>query len=518
MTRGIDRRGFIAGTAGATAIAALAGCTGGSPAASRPARRLRYGGDLRIGLTGGSSADTLDPNQNVAYPDTARAVSGYDSLVELDRNGQLRYSLAREITARDTKGTQWVIRLRPGITFHDGQPLTAQDVIYSMRRVITSKFTAGLVLGPVDPKGLKALDPLTVLVPMTRPYATFPEQLASILTGQIVPQGFTAQSKPNGTGPFKYVSFTPGQQSVFARNPGYWRHGLPYADSLTIIDFRDTASLSAALQTGQIHAAGTLDAPSFVTLKGRAGITAVSSAAGTIVPFTMRVDQAPFTDVRVRQAMRLLVDRPQLVDSALDGYGTTAHDVFSPYDPAYDKALHRQQDIPQAKFLLKRAGQENLKLQLTTAGIDTGAVAMATVLAEQAAAAGVTIALNLVSPGVLFGPNYLQWTMAQDFYSYAPYIGQATLSMLPGSPWNETHQDDAEYNSLYAQANAEPDPARREPMIREMQMIDFDRGGYIIPAFVDTLDAYGPGIGGYGPSRGGRPLNGLDFTTIGFLS
>jgi peptide/nickel transport system substrate-binding protein len=146
---------------------------------------------------------------------------------------------------------------------------------------------------------------------MTRPFATLPEQLAGILTAQIVPAGFTAKSKPNGTGPFRYQSSTPGQRSVFTRNPRYRQHPLPYAGTLTIIDFPDTTSLTDALRTGQVHAAGTLNPQQVPELAVVGGVKVVVSQAGTIVPFTMRLYQAPFSDVRVRQAMRLLADRPR---------------------------------------------------------------------------------------------------------------------------------------------------------------------------------------------------------------
>jgi peptide/nickel transport system substrate-binding protein len=345
-----------------------------------------------------------------------------------------------------------------------------------------------------------------------------PEQLAGILTAQIVPDGFTATSRPNGTGPFRYTSFTPGQRSVFARNPDYWQHGLPYADTLTLIDFADTVSLQDALMTGQVHAAGTLDGPQMVTLANTGGIAPVASPAGTIIPFTMRVDQPPFTDVRVRQAMRLLVDRPQLIDSALDGYGWRASDVFSPYDPDFDHALRRETDIGQAKFLLRQAGHENLAVTLVTAPIATGTIAMATVLAEQAKAAGVTIRLQQVPPGTFFGPDYLRWTFSQDFYSFAPYLAQVTLSMLPSSPWDETHFADPAYIRLYAQANATSDDGLRAQIVRDMQQIDFDQGGYIIPAYIDTLDAYSTKITGYAPSRLGQPLDDYAFARFAFTA
>src|SRR5690349_23045254 len=103
--------------------------------------------------------------------------------------------------------------------------------------------------------------------------------------------------------------------------------------------------------------------------------------------------------------MRLLVGRPQLIDSSLDGAGVVGADVSSPYDPNYDTSLHREQDIAQAKSLLKKAGHENLKVQLVTSAVATGTVAMATVLAQQAQAAGVTISLTPANRTTFFGPN-----------------------------------------------------------------------------------------------------------------
>jgi peptide/nickel transport system substrate-binding protein len=194
--------------------------------------------------------------------------------------------------------------------------------------------------------------------------------------------------------------------------------------------------------------------------------------------------------------MRFLVDRPQLIDSALDSYGTLTADVFSPYDPDFDHALHREQDIPQAKFLLQQAGQEALKVTLVTSPVLSGVVAMATVLAEQAEAAGVTITLRNVPPGTFFGPDYLNWTFSQDYFSYFPYLTQVAQSMPPGSPYNETHNDNPRYTSLYQQAQATADAGLRREILYEMQQIGFTEGGYIIPAFTDTLDACSDSITG----------------------
>jgi peptide/nickel transport system substrate-binding protein len=516
----LGRRQFLQGIA-ATGVAVgtggLVAACGASQKSTAPAVKSgapRPGGDLKVGLSGGSGTDTLDPHKGLTYLDTARAQSLYQPLLQLNTQAQTEYVLAESITPNKST-SEWIIRLRPGITFHDGKDLTADDVIFTFQRIIGNKFSGANSLGPIDLKGLKALDKHTVLVPMTSPYGSFVDQLAYWYYLYIVPVGFNP-AKPNGTGPFVHQSFTPGQRSVFVKNHHYWKTGLPYADTLTIIDFSDNVTLQNALTTGVIQGAGALEGSQITALAQTSGVKTVASHTGAITPFTMRIDQTPFSDVSVRQALRLLVDRQQLINSALNGYAVVGNDVFSPYDPDYDHSLLREADIPQAKFLLKKAGQQNLTVQLVTSAVATGTVAMATVLAQQAKSAGVTISLKTVDPSVFFGPNYLKWTFSQDFYNYSPYLGQVAQSMLPTSPFNETHESNAHYISLYKQANATLSPVTRKAIEQEMQMFDFTEGGYILPAYIDALDAYSTKITGYSAAKVGQPLSDFDFEHFSF--
>src|SRR4249920_1054855 len=141
----LGRRQFLRGLAGAGALAGagglLAACSSGSPApaaSSSPAATAakKPGGALKVGLTGGSGSDTLDPHKGLTYLDTARAQSLYQPLLQLNTRAQTQLVLAEEISPHGST-SQWVIRLRPGITFHDGKPLTADDVIFTLNRIIT---------------------------------------------------------------------------------------------------------------------------------------------------------------------------------------------------------------------------------------------------------------------------------------------------------------------------------------------------------------------------------------------
>src|SRR5205823_120859 len=176
----LGRRQFLRGLAAVGAFAGAgglaAGCggsstpkTGSSSSAVGPKRR---GGNLKVGLTGGSGSDTLDPHKGLTYLDTARAQSLYQPLLQLNTSAQTEFVLAEDISPHGST-SNWVITLRKGITFHDGKPLTADDVIFTIRRIVSGKLTGSTPLGPVDLKGLKALDQHTVQVPMTSPYGSF---------------------------------------------------------------------------------------------------------------------------------------------------------------------------------------------------------------------------------------------------------------------------------------------------------------------------------------------------------
>jgi peptide/nickel transport system substrate-binding protein len=510
----VSASGLLVACSGSSGGSKTATSVGSSPAAQRK------GGNLKVGFAGGSTSDTLDPHAGLTYLDTGRFEALYQPLVKLDKDAKNQLVLAESITPNNDY-TEWTIKLRQGVTFHSGKPLTAKDVVYTIQRITDPKnfFSGAPFFGPVQIKGVKATDKYTVVIPMSKPFASLEDQLAGgWYYLYVVPQGFNGK-KPDGTGPFVYQSFTPGQRSVFTKNPNYWKSGLPFVDTLTIIDFNDNSAVQDALVTGAIQAAGQLDPPQFPALANVSGVKTVASQTGQFKPFTMRVDKPPFNNPLVRQAMRLAVDRQQLIASALDGYGVVASDVFGLYDPDFNSSLHRAQDIPQAKSLLKQAGMPDLQLTLTTSAIATATIAMATVLVEQASAAGVTIKLQTVSPGTFFGNDYLAWDFSQDYYSYASYLSQVAQSFLSDSPFNETHSNKSgstHYQSLYDQAN-KAKPALRKEIEQEMQKLDFDSGAYIIPTFMDTLDAYSTKITGYTTAKVGESLSNWDFEHFSFV-
>lgn len=529
--KGLSRRRFLggAGTASATVLAGtlLEACGGssssgnaakGSGPTSVPTGSRRQGGTLAIGFTGGGSGDTLDPDVPSDNITVARTQNLYNSLVSLDPAGRVQYDLAESITP-NSKATEWTIRIRPDVTFHNGKALTADDVLFTLNRILDPKapMAAASSFGPIDVKGMKKVDTLTIKLPYNKPYSTLVEQLATFwYAAGILPNGWDAKKdKPNGTGPFKYVSFTPGQQSVFVRNPNYWRHPA-YLDKVVITDFADDSALINAFTTGQIQAAPSVPATDLSQVGNSSSYAVIKSRSGAFQPICMNCAVAPFNDVRVRQAFRLMVDRPQFIASGMAGAGFVGNDVFSPYDPLYDHSLQRHQDLAQAKSLLKAAGHENLTVGMVAAPVNQGTIQMAQVFAQQAQAAGIKVNLQQITTDKFFGPNFLHWNLFIDYWLYNPYFAQVAQTTLPTSPYNETHFTNSKYVSLYDQANATTDMNLQREIAYEMQKIDFNDGGNIIPAFMVVNDVFDSKLVGFQQSSIGESLGNFRLDLVSY--
>jgi len=518
-TAQLGRRAVLKGMAATGALAVpglgLAACSSSTPGPSsgKSGPAIKKGGTLRVALSGGSSSDTLDCQSAITTVDFARIFQLNEPLIGFGPNALLVPILAEELTPSND-ATSWVVRVRSGVTFHNGKSLTADDVMYSLRRVVNPKapLPGAAPLAAVDAAGMKKLDSRTVRIPCHTPYAILDQTLANYYYN-IVPVGYDPKA-PVGTGPFKFVSFTPGQQSVFDRYASYWRHGQPYLDKVIITDFADETSQLNALTSSQADMVNQLSSGGGRTLQA-SGANVVISKGGGWVPFTMRVDVAPFNDVRVRQAMRLLVNRPQMLDAVFGGNGTVANDVFSRYDPSYDTSLaQRHYDPVQAKSLLKAAGHENLRVELVSAPIAQGASGSAQAFVQQAKAGGVTISLRQVTVTEFYGPQYLKWPFAQDFSFYQYYLPSVAQFFVPGGPYNECHYNNPRYTSLFKQALKIVDANKRFPIIHEMQQIDYSNGGYIIPFFPPVIDGVAANVHGVQATRTGAPLNNYDWRTI----
>jgi peptide/nickel transport system substrate-binding protein len=280
----------------------------------------------------------------------------------------------------------------------------------------------------------------------------------------------------------------------------------------------DTARYNALL-SGQIDVLDTIPYNLIPTLKANPSFHVSNLPCGQFNPNFMRVDLPPFSDVRVRQAIRLAIDRKAIVASAYGGAATHGNDLFGIYDPVLDTSLVRNQDIEQAKSLLKQAGQSNLTVTLTYANIIPGAVAQCQVLAQSVKAAGINIKLREVDPGTLFGTNYTNWPFTIDGWPGENYLVLIASLEGPNAHVDETHFSNARFNSLYTQALGTLDPATRTEIAHELQMIEFNEGGTIIPCFPNYTAAYSTKVGGFYPANlTGNAVAAGYYNLLGFVA
>ena len=192
-----------------------------------------------------------------------------------------------------------------------------------------------------------------------------------------------------------------------------------------VIDFPDDTARVNALLGGQIDAMTDVPPAQVAVVNGHSGTKVLESPSAAWTPICMRVDAAPFTDVRVRQAMRLIANRPQMVAQALSGHGKIGNDLYAPFDEAFAKSLpQRVQDIEKAKSLLKAAGQEGLTVDLQSTNGALGMNEGAQVFAQQAKAAGVTVNVKILDSGAFYGDQYLKWPFSTDFWGSRNYLSQ----------------------------------------------------------------------------------------------
>ena len=501
--------------AGIVGVSSLSACAAvpGKPAADAPKVR---GGVLSLGATGGGLKDSLDPHFPVTSPDIARVLQLYEPLLRWNSDYKIESSVAESIEP-SADGKQWTIRLRPEVVFHHGKTLTAEDVMHTLRVVTDPKKTApgGVGLAAVlDLKNSKIVDKRTIKLQLKMPYAVLDQLLAEYTVG-VIPTDFNID-KPVGTGPFRYKTFVPGQVSRFVRFDDYWDTPA-WVDELFIYDFPDDSAKVNALLAGQVQVIDNL--PTYlVGSVGNQGASALISDTGTWIPFTMRVDVAPYSDVRVRQALRLIVDRQQMIDQALGGYGTLGNDLYAPFDPAYAKDLpQRERDVDQAKSLLKSAGKSDLAVELiTSTAVGAGGVEAANLFAAQARGAGLRVKLTKADPTTFYGAQYLKWPFAQDFWATRNYIPQVASSSLPTSGYNETHFNNPKFNDLIARASRTIEEAPRTELLRAAQKIEYDSGGYIVWGFKRQVDGYSNLIQGLKPNRY-LPCDSYGFKNVSFV-
>ncbi|MFO1059274.1 MAG: ABC transporter substrate-binding protein [Dongiaceae bacterium] len=482
----VDRRGFLVGAAALGVAATL-------PRLGRAATPSK-GGHFRIGVADYATQDDLDPANIDTRFQTYLQFQLRNGLVEIGPGGVLVPELAESWEgSKDAK--TWIFKLRKGVTFHNGKPLTPADVIYSFRhhQGESSKSTAKPMLASLT--DIKADGDSTVVFTLSAGNVGFPA-LAANYSFMIVPDGATKFEDGMGTGGYILEEWKPGLRSLVKRNPNYWKAGRAHFDSVEMTAIKDGSARVNALVTGQIDAFNFVDPKIVSLLEKNAKVKVIRTASKAHYVFPMLVDMDPFKDVDVRNAMKYAVDRQDMVKRVLHGFGTVGNDQplgvgYEFYDPSIEQRVY---DPEKAKFLLKKAGKSDLAVQLFVSETPfAGATDAAVVFKEHAAKAGINIE-------VVKTPEDGYW---DDVWTKKPLCASrwsgrtnedAMLSLAYTDEglkigWNETRFNNERVNALVVAARSEFDVAKRREMYSECQRIIRDQGGSTVFAFADFVDA-----------------------------
>jgi peptide/nickel transport system substrate-binding protein len=447
----------------------------------------KRGGRLRAAFAGGGAAETLDPHLSNLFADVARAKALFDKLADYGPDLSAWPHLAEKWEPNKTLD-RWQVTLREA-TFHDGQPVTAEDVLYSYRRIADPKqaFRAKASLEPIDLDTSRATGQRTVEFVLKRPTAEFPNVMAAF-GAYIVPEDAADfDTKPVGSGPFRFVSFAPGRSAVFRRNDDYWE-GAPHLDEIEFVTANEESARVNALLGGQVEYAHELNPTTARAHEDKGQIEIVRLRNSTMQAFCMKTDRPPFDDKRVRQAFFLIADRAELVAGALSGAGEVGNDLFGKGYEYYADALpQREQDLGKARALLKEAGAEGLRVTLDTSAVAAGFTEAASIFRDQAKKAGVTVEVKMGSKDSYWSDILDSGTLCCYRSGAMPIEAHISQRLLTDSTTNAAKWRHKDFDALYQQAQSTRDQTARAAVYERMQRRLYTEGGFLVWGFADWI-------------------------------
>jgi peptide/nickel transport system substrate-binding protein len=423
----------------------------------------------------------------------------------------------------NSKADVWTFKIRQNVKFHNGQALTADDVVYTYQLHTNPKGGANALSafgGVLTPAGVKKVDDLTVEFHLSAPNGNFPYLTSSDNYNMIIlPKGYDPakwESTFIGTGPFKFGSYTPKSGATFTRNESYWgKKALPASTQFTFYDTQNPSIL--ALTGSQIDVVGQFAvAGAQELLTGSYNIIKLKSSAHR--QLSMRNDKAPFTDARVRQAMALTLNRPAIVKALFQGFADVGND--SPFAPVYPSTntsvAQRAQDIAKAKSLLAAAGHgSGFSTQLVTENF-VEIPQYAQIIAQSAKEIGVNVGLKVESSSQYYGKatfgtsDWLDATMSLVDYGHRGVPNVFLTSPLETynaktgtGTWNAAHFANAQYDKLVAQYIAASDLGTQKTLAGQIETLLLAQTPIIFGYFYNYLTATTKGVTGVYPTAVG---------------
>jgi peptide/nickel transport system substrate-binding protein len=418
----------------------------------------------------------------------------------------------------NSNATVWTFKIRQGVKFHNGAPLTAADVVYTYKLQTNPSGSSNALSafkGVLTPSGVEQVDDFTVAFHLAAPNGNFPYLTSSDNYNMIIiPNNYDPaqwQSTFVGTGPFNLGSYTPKVGASFTRNESYWgTKALPSQTQFTF--YADPAASILAMTGGSVDVLGQFAVTGGeALLNGSYNVIKLKTSAHR--ELSMRCDQAPFTDPRVRQAIALTLNRPEIITALWKGFADLGNDSpFAPVFPSTDTSVpQRVQNISQAKSLLAAAGHPS---GFTTKLITENFLEIpqyAQIVVQAAAAIGVKINLTVESSTQYYGKatfgnsDWLDATMSLVDYGHrsVPNVF-LTAPLQTGGTWNAAHFANSSYDKLVAQYIAATDVSTQKSIAGQIQQLLLNETPIIFAYFYNYLTATAMGVTGVYPTAIGH--------------
>ena len=490
----ISRRGLLKTGAAAGVLAA----------SGLPVRAQSRGGTLRMGVAGANTSDSWDGR---THSDSFMIMAGhgcvFDCLTEVSASGELVGELAESWEA-SADAITWTFNLRQGVTFHDGTPFTADDVIASLNMHVEegAQSAAQPIISNIA--NMEKLGDHQIRLTLSAGNADFPFLLSDYHILMYPANDIAgAIASGNGTGMYKVESFEPGVRMVASRVDGHYKDGSAgWFDSIEMIAINDASARMTALMTGQVDAVNRVDFQTEPLMRANPNVEIFEVTGNQHFTFPMLTGLSPFDNLQVRQALKHAINREEMVEKILLGHGAVANDhPIGPANQYYAADLEQNDyDPDRAKALLADAGLDGISVDLSASDAAfPGAVDAAQLYQASAAAAGINI--NVVQEPA---DGYWSNVWLKKPWCACYWSGRATEDWMfstayeSGVPWNDTGWENARFQELLYAARAELDSAKRSDMYTEMQMLCSKEGGTVVPMYANYVDAHSTALANSG--------------------
>lgn len=508
----MSRREFLAAM---SALGLVAAAPGFLKSADALAPTPQKGGSLRMAAYMHGPDDQMDPTLFTSTIDYTRGRATYNSLVQLGDDLAPNPELAEEWTSNKT-ATEFTFKIRKGVRFHDGSPMTADDVIWTMNRHMGENSTSVVKAVMASVSEWKKIDSHTVKAVLNTPNADLPI-LLGIFHTKIVKKDTTDFNKGNGTGPFVLESFEPGVKSVHIRNQDYWREG-PYLDRVEITGITDPIARINALIAGDVQLIDAVDTKGIRLIEEADGVHINSVPSGNYGGICCLKNTAPGQNADFVKGLQYIQDRERIVRSILKGHGIVGND--QPISPAYGEdhcasLPQRQYDPDKAKWHLNKSGYSSAELYV--APVAVGVEDMALYTQANLRKIGFDLKIKKVPTDGYWGAVWMKEPLnVVNWFMRPTANAMLAIQFAPGGAWNDTYWNNERFGKLLKMSLGETDPGKRSDMYCEMQTLIHNESGMVIPYHVNFIDGINDKVHGVTKNPLG-PLGGAEWPEFAWI-